>query len=152
MGKATTLLPLLAVALATQSLAADLVNCDMARVVTQDVHLEECLAPVIINRIDGEIRALPARGFLLEPGIHTVNGRVTLDTTKCHSAWGNVQLGSSPGLEVNFEAGRTYHLAYDHESVSTDGWRLIIWKVDQPCSLYQACLPASEAPADTPAQ
>lgn len=142
MRRATKVLPLLALALAGQSLAADLVVCDMAKVVTQISQLEDCLAPVAITRIDGEKRAVSAQSFLIEPGVHTLNGRATLDTTKCQTIKGDLQLGSSPGLEVNFEAGRTYHIAYDHESPDTAEWRLLIWKVEQPCSMFQACLSA----------
>ena len=141
MRKTTTTWPLLALFLVVQPLAADLVNCDMARVVTQDNKMEDCLAPVKINRIDGEKRVVSAQGFLIEPGIHTINGRVTLDTTRCENIKGDLQLGRSPGLEINFEPGRTYHIAYDQDSPDTGDWRLIVWKVDQPCSMYQACLP-----------
>jgi len=143
---------ILTLALAVQPVTAGLVNCDMASVVTLNSQLEECLATVAINRIDGEVRAVSAQGFLIEPGTHTVNGRVTLDTSKCHSSWDNLQLDSSPGLEINFEAGRTYYIAYDHQSPEPSEWRLIIWKVDQPCSLFQSCLPASEAYTDVPVQ
>jgi hypothetical protein len=142
--RAKTLLSLLVFVLAVQPVTADFVNCEMARVVTQDGLLENCLAPVSINRVDGEIRNLPARGFLIEPGIHTVNGLATLDTTKCPSVKGDLLLGSSPGMEINFEAGRTYYIAYDHEPVDPAEWRLVIWHVDQPCSIFQACLRADQ--------
>jgi len=140
MRNVTILLPMLGLALAVQPLAADLVVCDKARVVTQVSAQGECLAPVAITRIDGEKAAVSAKGFLIEPGAHTLNGRVTLDTTRCQTLLGDLQLGSSPGMEINFEAGRTYHIAYDHESPDPAEWRLVIFKVDQPCSMFQACL------------
>ena len=144
MRNTTTLWPLLALTLTIQPLAADLVNCDMARVVTEDDLLEDCLAQVTITRIDGEKQTVSAQGFLIEPGIHTINGRVTLDTTKCHTIEGDLQLGRSPGMEINFEAGRAYHVAYDRGSPDVADWRLIIWKVDQPCSMFQSCLPTNQ--------
>ena len=135
---------LLVFLLASQPVMADFVNCEMAKVVTPESLLESCLAPVSINRVDGQIQNLPARGFLIDPGIHTVNGLATLDATKCPSIKGNLQLGSSPGMEINFEAGRTYYIAYDHESPNPVEWRLVIWQVDQPCSIFQSCLRADQ--------
>ena len=105
---------------------------DVARVVTQNDLPSDCLAPVAINRIDGEMRALPARGFEIESGVHTVNGRATLDTTKCRPIGGDQQIGSAPDLEVNFEAGRIYYIAYDRSSPDTDEWQLVVWKVEYP--------------------
>ncbi len=126
--------------LGIQPSVADLVECDMAKVVTGANTAEACLATVAINNIDGEKRVVPAQGFLIEPGVHTLNGRATLDMTQCPSIKADLQLRGSPGLEVNFEAGRTYYIAYDYESQDPNEWQLIIWKVDQPCSLYLSCL------------
>ncbi len=128
---------LLVLALASLPVSAELDKTDtdtpeMARVVTQNGLLSDCLAPVAINRIDGEIRVLPARGFDIEPGVHTVNGRATLDTAKCHPIDGDLQIGSAPGLEVNFETGRIYYIAYDHSSDNPGEWQLVVWKVEVP--------------------
>ena len=137
------LLPVL-LALVAAPLTADLLVCDMAKVKTQNTHPDDCIGAVVINRIDGEKRALSAKGFLIEPGIHTINGRVTLDTTKCRPLEGDLQLGSAADLEVNFEAGRTYYIAYDHRPENTDEWTLVVWKMEQPCSPFQSCLPARQ--------
>jgi hypothetical protein len=103
-----------------------------ANVVTQNDLPSECLAPVAINRIDGEIRALSARGFTIEAGIHAINGRATLDTRKCQPLVGDQQIGTTPDLELNFEAGRIYYIAYDRSSPNTDDWQLVVWKVEYP--------------------
>ncbi len=140
MQQAAKKLLMLVLALAAFPVSAELENpgsgnpdpgkTDMAKVVTQTGLPSDCLAPVEINRIDGEMQALPARGFDIEPGVHIINGRVTLDTTKCHPMDGDQQFGSEPGLAVNFEAGGTYYIAYDRSSLNTEEWKLVVWKVE----------------------
>lgn len=144
-----TLVRLLILLLATAAapLAAELVVCDMTRVRTQSSHPDDCLAAVVINSIDGEKRALSPQGFLIEPGVHTINGRVTLDSTKCPSADGYKQLSNTPALAVNFEAGKTYFIAYDHGSDKSHEWTLVVWKMEQSCSAFQTCLPVIKMPA-----
>lgn len=107
-------------------------NPGTANVVTQNILPSDCLAPVVINRIDGEIRVLPARGFAIETGVHTINGRVMLDTRKCQPLDGDQRIGTTSDLEVNFEAGRIYYIAYDRSSPDTDEWQLVVWKVEYP--------------------
>jgi hypothetical protein len=104
---------------------------EMARVVTGNGHQAECLASVVINRVDGERHVMPAPGFEIEPGIHSINGQAVLDTTKCRPLDDNQQLIGAVDLEVNFEAGKTYHIAYDRSGQSSDEWKLIVWKVEQ---------------------
>ena len=144
MHNAIKIVPLLALAFSVQPLAAELVVCDMARVVTLVSPQEDCLAPVAITMIDGEKQSVSSKGFLLEPGAHTLNGRVTLDMNKCQTITDDLQLNSSAGMEINFEAGSTYYIAYDRESSDTAEWRLVIWKIEHPCSMYKACLPANQ--------
>ena len=104
---------------------------EMARVVTGNGHQAECLASVVINRVDGERRVMPAPGFEIEPGIHSINGQAVLDTTKCRPLDDNQQLISAVDLELNFEAGKTYYIAYDRGHQSAEEWKLIVWKVEQ---------------------
>lgn len=118
--------------LTSMSPVAQWTTCDMAKVVTQSLHPEECLAPVAVNKIDGETRSVSAQGFFIEPGIHTINGRVTLDMTKCQPLTADLRIGHSPDLEVNFEAGNTYYIAYDRLSQNVDEWQLRVWKTEQP--------------------
>jgi hypothetical protein len=126
---------LIGLVLAALPLVADPVGEDsavseMAKVVTQAGRPGDCLAALAVNKIDGELRVVPAQGFLIEPGIHTINGRATLDTRKCQPITADQQISSAADLEVNFEAGRTYYIAYDHKSQNTEEWRLVVWKVE----------------------
>ena len=103
---------------------------EMVKVVTQAGRPGDCLAALAVNKIDGEMRVVPARGFLIEPGVHTINGRATLDSRKCQPIAADQRIGSVADLEVNFEAGRTYYIAYDHKSQNTEECRLVVWKVE----------------------
>ena len=118
--------------LAVLPVSAEQESFGTANVVTQNDLPSECLAPVAINRIDGEIMALSARGFTIEAGIHAINGRATLDTRKCQPLDGDQQIGTTPDLELNFETGRIYYIAYDRSSPNTDEWQLVVWKVEYP--------------------
>ena len=123
-------LMLAALPLVAEPVGEDSAAIEMVKVVTQAGRPGDCLAALAVNKIDGELRVVPAQGFLIEPGIHRVNGRATLDTKKCQPIAVDQQIGSTADLEVNFEAGRTYYIAYDHKSQNTDEWRLVVWKVD----------------------
>jgi len=110
--------------------AADLDNSNMAKVVTQYGFPAVCLAPVAVNKIDGQMRVLSAKGFEIEPGIHTINGRATLDITNCPITGGDQQITSAADLEVDFEPGKTYFIGYDHRSAKAEEWTLVVWKVE----------------------
>ncbi len=97
------------------------------KVITQTSVPADCLAAVAVDKIDGEKRLVPAQGFLIEPGIHTINGHATLDITHCDFAGGDLQMSSAEDLEVNFEAGKTYYIAYDYKSANTEEWKLVVW-------------------------
>jgi hypothetical protein len=83
-----------------------------------------------VNKIDGQQKTIPAQGFKIEPGVHTLNGRAILDTTFCKLGRGGNLGGYAPDLEVNFEAGKTYHIGYDHKSKNREEWKLVVWKID----------------------
>jgi hypothetical protein len=126
--------------LAALPLVADPLNeepaaIEMIQVVTRAGHPGDCLAALAVNKIDGEMRVVPARGFLIEPGVHTINGRATLDSRKCQPIAADQRIGSVADLEVNFEAGRTYYIAYDHKPQNTEEWKLVVWKVEIDNSL-----------------
>ena len=123
-------LMLVALPLVADPVGEDSAASEMAKVVTHTGRPGDCLAAFAVNRIDDEVRVVPAQGFLIEPGIHTINGRATLDTRKCQPIAVDQQIGSTTDLEVNFEAGRTYYIAYDHKSQNTEEWRLVVWKVE----------------------
>jgi hypothetical protein len=103
---------------------------ESVRVVTEVGQQDECLAPLIINKIDGVKRTMPAAGFSIEPGFHTLNGQAILDTTKCRPLDDIQQMARADDLEVDFEVGKTYFVAYDRSHQSIDEWKLIVWKVE----------------------
>ena len=103
----------------------------MARIISGQSQPEDCLAAVVINRIDGEPRVVPAQGFLIEPGIHSLNGLATLDITHCSIAGDDRQINTAADLEHNFEAGMTYWIGYYHRSHISDERRLVVWKVER---------------------
>lgn len=121
---------MLILVLVAMPVSAQPVIIEMAEVVTQGGDLDDCLAPVAINRIDGERRAVPAWGFQIEPGVHIINGHAMLDNTKCHPLGSDLIIGSTPGYAVNFEAGKTYYIAYDRSSLNADEWSLVVWKIE----------------------
>ena len=109
--------------------SAVLASSDMAQVVTNGGRPVDCLSPVAVNKIDGEMRIVPAQGFKIEPGVHTLNARAILDSTFCRIGRGGNRGWYAPDLEVNFEAGKTYYIGYDHKSKNRDEWKLVVWKV-----------------------
>lgn len=104
----------------------------MARVITSGGRPEECLAPVSVTRIDGEDRVVSAQGFLIEPGVHTINGRAMLDMTNCTLTDRNPVIASATGLEIEFEPDSTYHIGYYHPPANTKDWKLVVWHVESP--------------------
>ena len=102
----------------------------MARVVTHIGHPANCLAAVAVNRIDGERTVVSERSFLIEPGVHTINGKARLDTTNCPITDRYLHIKGTPDLEWNFELGNTYYVGYYHKPANTDEWKLVIWNVD----------------------
>lgn len=104
----------------------------MARVITSGGRPGECLAPVSVTRIDGEHRVVSAQGFLIEPGVHTINGRAMLDMTNCPLTESNPVIASAADLEIDFEPEVTYHIGYYHPPANTEDWKLVVWHVDRP--------------------
>jgi hypothetical protein len=103
----------------------------MARVVTSKGRPADCIAPLAVNRIDGEKRMVPAQGFLIEPGIHTINGKAIMDLTNCPLTDSKLQISRAADLEVEFEPGGTYYIGYSHESDNTGEWELVVWRIDK---------------------
>ena len=104
---------------------------EMARVVTDSKLPSDCLAPVAIRLIDGEQLRVSDKSFLLEPGVHSLSGLVTLDTSKCRVLEADIDIVGNAGLELQFEAGKTYFIAYDRSSSDTQDWKLVVWKEEQ---------------------
>jgi hypothetical protein len=102
----------------------------MAKVVTHMARPADCLAAVAINRVDGERSVVSEQGFLIEPGVHTINGKALLDLSKCPITDKSFQMSSAVDLEVNFELGYTYYIGYYHKSDNTEEWRLVVWDIE----------------------
>lgn len=112
-------------------LATELTNGEMARVLTSGGRPAECLAPVAVTRIDGETITVSAKGFLIEPGVHTINGRATLDLSNCPLSDARLQINNTVDLEVDFEAGATYHIGYFHAPANPEEWKLVVWHIEK---------------------
>ena len=104
---------------------------EMARVVTDSKLPSDCLAPVTIKLIDGEKLRVSDKSFLLEPGVHSLSGLVTLDTSKCRVPETDIDIVGNAGLDLRFEAGKTYFIAYDRSSSDMRDWKLVVWKEEQ---------------------
>jgi len=111
-------------------LSAEVEAGTMARVVTAGSRPAECLAPLAVTRIDGEAQAVSAQGFLIEPGVHTINGRATLDLSYCPLNDPRLTIGDTAGLEVEFEAGSTYYIGYYYPPDSPAEWKLTVWNIE----------------------
>lgn len=103
---------------------------NMAMVITQGGAPADCMAAVEINKIDGRKKIVPAGGFEIEPGEHSLNGRALLDTTWCKLNKDGRMFGPLPDLKLNFQAGRTYYIGFDHKSENLQEWKLTVWKVE----------------------
>ena len=104
---------------------------EMSKVITETALPSECLAPVVITSIDGVKQAVPGNGFPLEPGVHSVNGLVLLDTTKCRRPDVELDIRTTADLVVDFEAGKIYYIAYDRTFQNPEEWKLVVWKIEQ---------------------
>ena len=102
----------------------------MATVVTYGAPPVDCVAALEVNKIDGQQKVVPAKGFEIEPGVHRLNGRALIDTTWCKFSKDDRILGPVADLEVNFQAGRTYYIGFDHKSDNRQEWQLVVWKVE----------------------
>jgi hypothetical protein len=110
---------------------------EMARVISNQSRPEDCLAAVAINRVDGEPRVFPAQGFLIEPGLHSINGLATLDITHCSIDDKERQISTTADLEHIFEPGMTYYIGFYHRSQISDERRLVVWKTELSTPLEQ---------------
>ena len=134
MKHAVTRLIISVLLLAALPAAAELPVSEMAKVVTETALPSECLAPVMITSIDGVKQVVPGKGFPLEPGVHSVNGLVLLDTTKCRRPDVALDVRTTADLVVDFEAGKIYYIAYYRTFQNPEEWKLVIWKIEQASS------------------
>lgn len=102
----------------------------MAMVVTNIARPADCLAAITVTTVDGQKVMVSAQSFLIEPGIHTVNGKAMLDTTHCPITDKRFQMGRAEDLEVNFELGYTYYIGYYHQPADPQEWKLVVWNIE----------------------
>ncbi len=122
-----SMLSVLAFSLAASTASED--PASNARIVTMNSKPAQCLSAVQIWRVDGERVYVHRNGFDIEAGRHSLNGRAFLDTSYCRPLHGRVSQ-EVPDLEVEFEAGKTYYIGFDHSSRNVNDWRLVVWKVE----------------------
>lgn len=121
---------LIIVVLAGLSISAVWAQTDMARVITRGAPAVDCTAAVEVNKVDGELKSVPAHGFDIEPGNHSLNGRALIDTTWCELSEDDRIFGPVADLQINFQAGRTYYIGFDHKPDNRQQWKLVVWKVE----------------------
>ena len=100
-----------------------------ARIITSDQRITQCISSMHIRQVDGKERQLPALGFDLKPGIHTLQGTAKLNLTFC-PVLREMHKTNVPPLQALFEAGKTYYIGLDHSSKSREDWRIVVWKVE----------------------
>ena len=106
-------------------------NPSKARIVTIKSNSSICLASVAIKQIDGRLRQLPALGFEIEPGWHTMHGLATVNFRDCPVVEERIRKQVHiPPMEWLFEPGKVYYVGLDHSSVERRNWRLVVWKVE----------------------
>jgi hypothetical protein len=103
---------------------------DIAKVVTGTEKAASCISAVHVNSIDGRQINVPALGFDVEPGTHTMTGRALINLSNCRTTGIGSQRDNVQPLEADFEAGKTYYLGYDHSASNRNNWKLVIWKVE----------------------
>lgn len=121
---------ILSVLLAGLPFSGLLAQDNLAKVVTLGAPAVDCVADVEINKIDGKKEIVPARGFNIEPGEHSLNGRALIDTTWCKLGKDDRIFGPVADLKINVQAGRTYYIGFDHKPDNRQGWKLVVWKVE----------------------
>ena len=121
--------------LVTAAIRVSAADPEKAQIVTGDESAMRCLSAVAINEIDGQAQQVPERGFELEPGMHSMNGRARIKLSYCRVS--DDQAGTLvPDLEAEFEAGKVYYVGLDHNADSIGDWRLVIWKVEDMAIAY----------------
>jgi len=103
---------------------------DKARIVTIVDKPVQCISPISVYTIDGQLVEKNAAGFELEPGRHSLVGTVTSFTADCPAAM-RTSLGQDvPPLDYEFEAGKTYYIGLEHKSGNVQSWRFVVWRVE----------------------
>ncbi len=84
------------------------------------------------------LAGLPFSGLLAQDnlakvvtlGEHSLNSHALIDTTGCKLGKDDQIFGPVADLKINFQAGRTYYIGFDHKPDNRQGWKLVVWKVE----------------------
>ena len=124
LGLAIALMPAMAMA------GSDDEKAPMAKIITGNEKAAECISSVQVNAIDGKQVYVQPLGFDLEAGQHALTARTAINTSFCKAVGPSIGTDSTPPLEADFEAGKTYYVGFDHSSSNRKDWKLVIWKVE----------------------
>ena len=111
--------------MAGQALAAD----KSVRITTQSTPLTaKCIFPVQVVAIDGNEVEKPSLAFNIEPGMHSLKFKSQVDRRYCGQdiVSRNSRDTVIPPLEMEFEAGKTYHVALDASADDDEDWRVVV--------------------------
>lgn len=125
--KAFRIALLAALLVPAMALAADPAK---AMIVTSGEKPAECISAVHINRIDDREVKVQKLGFELDPGTHSLSGRANVNVSFCNAVGPGTDRNKLEPLTAEFEAGKTYHVGYDHSSPHRKDWKLVIWKIE----------------------
>ena len=118
------LLALLMVVFSLPAVAGD----EMAHVITSIEKPVQCISPIEVYNIDGQLVKKNSMGFDLEPGKHSLVGTAKINNRDCPRmrSSGSIDI---PALEYEFEAGKTYYIGLEHKSSAQQNWRFVVWRV-----------------------
>ena len=102
---------------------------EVAKVITSASNLAQCISPVHIRKIDGKETQVQRMGFDLEPGKHSLSGSALINTGYCSTTGRGTNTYTTPALEADFEAGKTYYVGINHKSPNRKEWEYVVWKV-----------------------
>ena len=103
---------------------------DKAWVVTSVDKPVECISPISVYSIDGQLVRKNPMNFELEPGRHTLVGTVSSFASGCPTM--RTSMGQDvPPLDYEFEAGKTYYIGLQHKSANQQSWRFVVWRVKE---------------------
>ena len=101
---------------------------EMARVITSVEKPVQCISPISVYSIDGQLVGKNELGFDLEPGRHTLVGTANLNIRDCPVMRSGRSLDVPP-LDYEFEAGKTYYIGLQHKSSNPQQWKFVVWRV-----------------------
>jgi len=101
-----------------------------AKIITSVEQSANCIAAIEVNQIDGKEVKVQKLGFSINAGKHAISGRALINDSFCKVT--GVDTGNNPimPIEVDFEAGKTYYIGYDHKANLRKDWKLVVWKVE----------------------